>query len=51
MSDYKTTVALLLALEALLKGKRGQEAEAARKALDEALVRSGHRYPENTHSW
>lgn len=40
--------AILLALEALLKGKRDNGSKAAREAVNKALEKGGYRWPEGT---
>ncbi len=49
--NSKTEQAILLALEALLKGKRDNGAKAAREAVNTALERGGYRMPKNETGW
>lgn len=45
MSKTTTEAAILLALEALLKGKRDNGAKEAREKVRDALEDIGHRWP------
>lgn len=43
----KSEEAILLALEALLKGKRDKGSKVAREAVQDALERGGYRWPRS----
>jgi hypothetical protein len=45
MAHSDSEKAILLALEALLKGKRDNGAKAAREAVLDALEKGGYRWP------
>ena len=47
MKTKDPEVAIMLALEALLKGKRDNGAKAAREALADALEATGYRWPRS----